>query len=86
MLKSVVGQDFILRPIFNRPSRSRFPQWFMAPGTFPTGIVPRSCVRVARQRHERKTVPSGTSLAPQPFAVRAMVAGMLVAHASSKTP
>ncbi len=57
MPKSVVGQDFILRPIFNRPSRSRFPQWVLAPETFPPGIVPRSWRRLGilaspRQRHE----------------------------------
>ncbi len=30
---SVVGQDFILRPIFNRPTRRRFPPRFVAPQT-----------------------------------------------------
>ncbi len=43
MLTSVVGQDFILRPIFSRPSRSRFPLRFVAPETSLPGIDSRSC-------------------------------------------
>ncbi len=44
--KSVVGQDFILRPIFNRPPGRRLPQRFVAPETFPQGIDSRSCRRL----------------------------------------
>ncbi len=54
---SVVGQDFILRPIFNRPTRRRLPQRFVAPETFPPGIGSRSWRRLRfcafpRQRRE----------------------------------
>ncbi len=56
--KSVVGQDFILRPIFNRPTHRRLPQRFLAPETFPPGIDSRSWrrIRILAARGSDKSV------------------------------
>ncbi len=62
VLKSGVGQDFILRPIFNRPARRRFPPGFVAPEAFPQGIDSCSYRRlwIAKSRGARQECRHGT--------------------------
>ncbi len=80
VLKSAVGQDFILRPIFNRPSRRRFTQRFVVPETVASSIVLRSRLHSTFSRSRGVGTSERRSLRKRLWnhrrlVVRAMMAG-----------